>query len=244
MQACRVISNQVQVSLLDPRAQAHVLPLCKARNLSLLGYGPLAGGFLTDGWYGKPDPGLEPHGERPFGRVYRQLIERFGGWSWLQELLQVLAACGVRHDTDIASIALAWTLAQSGAAALLVGIGSAHRPAAYRQAAALVLDQEDIAAIAAVLDRRPAVTGDVGDVERTGLLDTIAASYRPSRLIATNSDHPPGEGRGEPSAWDSSASAEMRAETLRSAAATEPVKSSSRTPRGPIRVIAATMVPE
>jgi aryl-alcohol dehydrogenase-like predicted oxidoreductase len=172
-----VMSNQVQVSLLDPRAQAHVLPLCKARNLSLLGYGPLAGGFLTAGWYGKPDPGLEPHGDRPFGRIYRQLIERFGGWSWLQELLQVLAACGVRHHTDIASIALAWTLAHSGAAALLVGIGSAHRPAAYRQAAALVLDQEDIAAIAAVLDRRPAVTGDVGDVERTGLLDTIAASY-------------------------------------------------------------------
>ena len=58
-----------------------------------------------------------------------------------------------------------------------VGIGSAHRPSAYRQAAALVLDQEDIAAIAAVLDRRPAVTGDVGDVERMGLLDAIAASY-------------------------------------------------------------------
>jgi aryl-alcohol dehydrogenase-like predicted oxidoreductase len=129
-----VISNQVQVSLLDPRAQAHVLPLCKARNLSVLGYGPLAGGFLSDGWYGKPDPGLEPHGDRPFGRIYRQLIERFGGWSWLQELLQVLAACGGRHHTDIAAIALAWTLAHSGAAALLVGIGSAHRPVCGRRA--------------------------------------------------------------------------------------------------------------
>jgi aryl-alcohol dehydrogenase-like predicted oxidoreductase len=172
-----MMSNQVQVSLLDPRAQAHVLPLCRARHLSLLGYGPLAGGFLTNRWYGKPDPGLEPQAERPFGRIYRQLIERFGGWSWLQELLQVLAACGVRHRTDIASMALAWTLAQNGAAALLVGIGSARRPAAYRDAAALVLDQEDFAAIAAVLDRRPAVTGDVGDVERMGLLDAIAASY-------------------------------------------------------------------
>lgn len=175
-----VISNQVQVSLLDPRSQAHVRPLCQARNVSLLGYGPFAGGFLTAGWHGKPDPGLEPHSERPFGRVYRQLIERFGGWSWLQELLAVLATCGARHDTDITSIALAWTLAQSGAAALLVGIGSAHRAAAYRQAANLVLHHEDFAAIAAVLHRRAAVVGDVGDVERTVLLDTIAASYTTS----------------------------------------------------------------
>src|SRR5436190_2217701 len=59
-----VISNQVQLSLLDPRAQTHVLPLCRARNVSLLGYGPLAGGFLSARWRGQPDPGLESGSDR------------------------------------------------------------------------------------------------------------------------------------------------------------------------------------
>jgi len=78
---------------------------------------------------------------------------------------------------DRADIALAWTLAHSGAAALLVGMSSARRAAQYRRAAGLVLDREDVAAIAAMLDRRPPVSGDVGDVERRQLLGAIGASY-------------------------------------------------------------------
>jgi aryl-alcohol dehydrogenase-like predicted oxidoreductase len=49
---------QVQYSVLDRRA-LEFAPLCRDTGLRLLCYGSLAGGFLTDKWLGKPEPGDE-----------------------------------------------------------------------------------------------------------------------------------------------------------------------------------------
>jgi len=172
-----VASNQVQVSLLDPRAQRTMRAACAERGIALLGYGPLAGGFLSEAWLGQPDPGLTPTALRPFGHVYRLLIDRFGGWAWLQDLLQVLATRGATRGADIATMALAWSLNKSGASALLVGIGSTRRALAYTRTLAIKLNVDDEAAIGAMLHRRAPVSGDVADVERAQFLATIAADF-------------------------------------------------------------------
>lgn len=171
-----VFSNQVQISLLDRRAGSRLLPACRAAGIKVFGYGPLAGGFLTDAWHGEPDPGLEPTPQKPFGKVYRQLIEHFGGWDWLQTLLDILHQCARRHDSDIASIALAWTLRCSGAIAMLVGMSSRARAAEYAKAASLPLTAEDIDTIGRLLADHIA-TDDVTSFERSHLQSAIAASY-------------------------------------------------------------------
>ena len=173
-----LLSNQVQISLLDPRAGNGLQQACQLLGVALFGYGPLAGGFLSEAWLGQPDPGLEPSESKPFGKVYRQLLDRFGGWDWLQALLQALHDCAQRHHSDIASIALAWSLHQSGAAALLVGMSSPQRAAAYAKAAQLALDATDTAAINAVLAQRGPIAGDVADIERQDMLGAIQASYQ------------------------------------------------------------------
>jgi aryl-alcohol dehydrogenase-like predicted oxidoreductase len=172
-----VVSNQVQVSLLDPRAGIALAPACRARGVTLLGYGPLAGGFLSEAWLGRPAPGLDPAGDERFGAVYRRLVDRFGGWHWLQDMLAALGGCARRHDVDIAAVALAWALQCGDAAALLVGFSSARRIASYVRAADLRLAPEDIAAIDAVRARRPAIGGDVADMERRLMMNEIAAGY-------------------------------------------------------------------
>ena len=169
-----VVSNQVQVSLVDPRAQATLRAECEAAGVRLLGYGPLAGGFLSERWLAKPDPGLKPSAELHFGLVYRMLIDRFGGWPWFQELLQVLATRAAAHDVNLSTMALAWTLNRSGTSGLLVGIGSARRAHSYLEALRIRIDAYDEAAIGAVLTRRTPITGDVADIERAQLINAIA----------------------------------------------------------------------
>lgn len=171
-----LFSNQVQISLLDRRAESRLLPACRAANISVFGYGPLVGGFLSEAWHGQPNPGLEPTPQMSFGKVYRQLIEHFGGWDWLQTLLDVLHQCAQRHGSNIASIALAWTLRCSGATAVLIGMSSRTRAAEYAKAASLPLTAEDIDIISRLLAGRIA-TDDVTSFERNYLQSAIAASY-------------------------------------------------------------------
>ena len=48
---------QVQYSLLDQRPLlSGLVPMCLERDIKILAYGVLAGGFLTDAWLGAPPP--------------------------------------------------------------------------------------------------------------------------------------------------------------------------------------------
>lgn len=58
-QGLPVVSNTVQYSILDQRPARELTDLCLHRNVKLLCYGTLLGGFLTDRWLGvelPPDP--------------------------------------------------------------------------------------------------------------------------------------------------------------------------------------------
>jgi aryl-alcohol dehydrogenase-like predicted oxidoreductase len=170
-----LVSNQVQVSLLDPRAGRSLAAACRARGVHILGYGPLAGGFLSEAWLGKPAPATGEDGAA--GSVYRQLVDRFGGWDWFQALLAALSRCAERHGVSIVTVALAWTLQRSVASALLVGFRDQRRIPDYLAAAALRLTREDIAEIEAVLAERTPPAGDVADLERKTMMTRIQHSY-------------------------------------------------------------------
>jgi aryl-alcohol dehydrogenase-like predicted oxidoreductase len=75
------LTVQAQCSLLDRRAFATLAPFAVESRIHLLAYGPLAGGFLTERWLGRPDPGLAPGRDVHFHKEYRIVIEEFGGPS-------------------------------------------------------------------------------------------------------------------------------------------------------------------
>lgn len=173
-----LVSNQVQVSLLDPRAGGAFASACRARGVHVLGYGPLAGGLLSEAWLGQSAPSTGDGGAA--GTVYRALVDRFGGWEWFQSLLAALSRCAERHAVPIATIALAWALQQSAASGLLVGFRDRRRIPDYLAAVALRLTPEDVAEIDAVLAAREVSAGDVADFERRYMMPNIARSHAAS----------------------------------------------------------------
>ena len=52
----KIVSNQVQYSLLDQRPNAKMAAAAAERNIQILAYGTLLGGFFSEKWLGAPDP--------------------------------------------------------------------------------------------------------------------------------------------------------------------------------------------
>ena len=128
-------------------------------------YGTVAGGFLSERWLGKSEPGPDSITNRSLIK-YQLIIEDFGGWDLFQELLTVLARIAVRHDTDIASIASSAVLDRSQVAAIIVGATNASHLPANAGITSLSLDPDDMAAIDAVTRRRTGPVADVYTLER------------------------------------------------------------------------------
>jgi aryl-alcohol dehydrogenase-like predicted oxidoreductase len=163
-----IVSAQVQYSLLDARHEGRFAGWCAARRIGLICYGVLAGGFLTDAWLGKSDPGYGF--ENRSLTKYRLIIDEFGGWDLFQSLLATLDAIARKHGVTLSAVAIRWTLDRPGVACAIVGARTASRLAETLAAFALRLDAEDRAAIDAVLAQRQGPAGPVYGLEsdRTG----------------------------------------------------------------------------
>lgn len=159
-----VISNQVQYSVLDNRPEHGMIEYCRAQDISLLCYGSLAGGFISQAWLGKPEP-LGPFDNRSLTK-YKLIIDDFGGWGLFQELLQTLQSVAVGHQTDLSQIAAAWVLQQPAVGAAIVGATSTRRLQANLRIPTIQLSSDNLAAIAAARNRRAGPEGDVFDLER------------------------------------------------------------------------------
>jgi aryl-alcohol dehydrogenase-like predicted oxidoreductase len=159
-----IAAHQLQYSLIDDRPSAAMLEYCCAHGIALLCYGTVCGGFLSERWLGKPDPGAS-FSNRSLVK-YKLIIDDFGGWDLFQELLTALDAVARRHATDIASVATGMMLDRSGIAAAIVGATNAAHLQAHANIGALALDAKDRAAIASVTDRRCGPNGDVYVLER------------------------------------------------------------------------------
>lgn len=160
----RVLSHQVQYSVLDHRPEHGMAAFCQANDIAFLCYGTVAGGFLSERWLGKPEP-TETFANRSLVK-YKLIIEDFGGWALYQDLLQALAAVGAKHGCDIATIASAAVLTRPNVAAAIVGATSAAHLDAHRRVGSVVLDADDLARIQAVTARRVGPLGDVYGLER------------------------------------------------------------------------------
>jgi aryl-alcohol dehydrogenase-like predicted oxidoreductase len=163
-----LVSHQLQYSLIDNRPAATMVDYCRTHDIVLLCYGTVGGGFLSERWLGK----AEPDSSGPAGLTnrslikYKLIIEDFGGWDLFQQLLAQLARIAAKHNTDVASVASRALLDRPQVAAVIVGATNTKHLQAHAQIAALRLDADDLAAIAAVTDRRRGPEGDVYLLER------------------------------------------------------------------------------
>lgn len=162
----RPLTNQVQLSLLDRRALTDLTDYAQRRGIHILGYGGLAGGFVTDRWLDQPDPGMIPTPALDFHPEYRVVIEAFGGWVRYQALLGTLSAIAKRHAVSLACVALRWVLDCPGVAAILVGANNPSRVTEWQTVFGLRLTARDRAEIDEILAASEGPVGPVGGLER------------------------------------------------------------------------------
>ncbi len=159
----RVLTHQVQYSLIDHRPAEAMVPLCAENGVSLLCYGALAGGFLSARWLGR----LEPAGLTNRSLIkYKLIIDDLGGWDLFQALLRALDGVARRRGATIAQVAARLVLERPAVAAVIIGATSAAHIEEHQAMFAVNLDADDLAAVDRVLSHRQGPQGDVYDLER------------------------------------------------------------------------------
>ena|SRR3989344_1122603 len=157
-------SIQLQYSALDHRPSNGMTDFCQKHNISMLCYGTVAGGFLSEKYLGVAEP-IPPYKNRSLAK-YKLIIDEFGGWDLFQELLLALKNVAQRHGTSISTIASAYVLSRPQVAGVIVG---AHDTTHLEENIAignLLLSSEDIQIIESVTNRAQGPEGEVYDLER------------------------------------------------------------------------------
>ncbi len=166
----RVVSNQVQYSLIDRRPEVRMVPFCQEHAIQLLTYGTVCGGLLAEKYLGQPEPGYGVLNTASLQK-YKQMIDAWGGWGLFQELLRVLKQIGDKHRVSIANVAVRAILDCPAVAGVIVGVrlGVADHCTDNAHAFNFALDAEDQAQIQSVLDKSQdlyRLIGDCGDEYR------------------------------------------------------------------------------
>jgi len=165
-----IVSNQVQYSLLDQRPAARMAALCRARGISLLTYGTLLGGLLSEAYLDRPEPSRSELTTVSLQK-YKTMIDAWGDWALFQKLLTALARMARRHGVGIANIGTRMILDRQAVAGVIVGarLGIAEHIVENARSFTLALDAEDEAGLAPVLAKARdllRVIGDCGDEYR------------------------------------------------------------------------------
>jgi len=179
-----LVSTQVQYSLLDRRPEGGLTAWGAANGVQLLCYGTLAGGFRTEAWLDRPDPGFAFENRSLV--KYRLIIDEFGPWARFQDLMRVLKQVGDKHGVSLSSVATRWVLDQPQVAATSVGARYAKHLPRTLEVFDLTLDAADKAAIQAVLDQAPGPQGPVFALERD-------RNGRHGRIMKYNLNTKPGD---------------------------------------------------
>ena len=107
----KIVSNQVQFSLVDRRPQVNMVKFCQDNNIKLFAYGSVCGGLLSEKYLSNPEPKSSEINTTSL-RKYKQMIANCGGWRLFQELLDTLKEIADKHQVSIANVAVNYILNQ------------------------------------------------------------------------------------------------------------------------------------
>jgi aryl-alcohol dehydrogenase-like predicted oxidoreductase len=150
----QVQSLQPPFSMIRRDVAASELPWCAAHGTGVIVYSPMQSGLLTDGFSAERVAALPaddwrrrgPHFQEP--NLSRNLA--------LRDLLVPLAR---KHGVSVAAVAVAWTLAWPGVTGAIVGARGPQQVDGWIAAAGLGLGPDDLAEVAAAIERSGAGSG-------------------------------------------------------------------------------------
>ncbi|MBN2416588.1 aldo/keto reductase [bacterium] len=162
-----VISNQVCFSLLDRRARNGMTDFCRRYGVSLLCFGTVAGGFLTEKWLNEPEPAPEQLTSWSLMK-YKRYIDTAGGWEVFQDLLRTLDSIARGHGVSMANVACRYILDEPAVGGIIIGarLGEGRHIENNLQLFQFSLAAGDRERLEASLDRLTPIPGDCGDEYR------------------------------------------------------------------------------
>lgn len=166
----KIVSNQVQFSLIDRRPEVNMVSFCQEHDIKLFTYGTLCGGLLSEKYLGQSEP---RGGELSTAslRKYKNMIDAWGGWSLFQELLAVLKQIADKHGVSIPNVAVRYILDKPTVAGVIVGarLSVSQHFDDNARVFNFAIDAEDEARIDAVVGKSRnlyQLIGDCGDEYR------------------------------------------------------------------------------
>ena len=160
----KIISNQVQYSILDQRPEKIMVPFFIKHGIQILTYGTLLGGFFSEKYLNTDEPN---RGDLTTASLqkYKNIIDVWGGWQLFQELLQVLNDIAKKHNCSIANIATRFILDKPQVAGVIIGarLGIINHRENNSRVFKLKLDQEDISSISTITSKSNDLFDVIGD---------------------------------------------------------------------------------
>ena len=117
----QVVSNQVQYSIIDRRPEVKMIPFCLEHNISLLAYGSICGGLVSERYLERREPSNAELDTLSL-RKYKKVIDAWGGWNLFQELLLTLKRIAQKYNVSIANVATRYILDKSAVAGVIIGV--------------------------------------------------------------------------------------------------------------------------
>ncbi len=167
----QIVSNQVQYSIIDRRSEVEMMPFCLKHNISLLAYGSICGGLLSERYLGRIQEPSTTELDTLSLRKYKRIIDAWGGWNLFQELLSTLNEIAQKYDVSIANVATRYILDKSAVASVIIGVrlGIVDHINSNAQVFNFSLDKSDYGVIDTVCTKSNnlfEIIGDCGDEYR------------------------------------------------------------------------------
>ena len=160
----KIVSNQVQYSILDQRPQKLMIPFFAKHGIKILTYGTLLGGFFSEKYLGTDEPN---RGELTTSSLqkYKNMIDVWGGWKLFQELLYVLDNIAKKYQCSIANIATRFILDKPQVAGTIIGtrLGIINHSEDNAKVFEVKLDSDDISLIDEITARSNDLFNAIGD---------------------------------------------------------------------------------
>ncbi len=163
-QGIKIVSNQVQFSLIDRRPEIRMIQFCREHDIQLLAYGTVCGGLLTSKYLGQPEPSRRELTTASLGK-YKQMVDAWGGWELFQELLNSLQDIAAAKGGSIANVAVNYVLDSPAVAGAILGVrlGASDHMADNARTFDITLDAEDYDHMESVLGQATDLYQTIGD---------------------------------------------------------------------------------
>ena len=134
----KFICEQPPYNLLDRRVELEIMPMCKAYDMGIISWSPLAQGVLAGRYRDTTE--IPPGSRGAFKAIYAERITRPG-----IEVAQQMAKRAVDKGCSLPQLAVAWVLHQTGITASIIGPRTLAHLEDLLPAADLKLNDADLA---------------------------------------------------------------------------------------------------